>query len=118
MTMKNIILPKKHSIQWNEKQRMITSIAMTRKVVYALSEFHLSHNPSRKLLVVRFLGTAFAATNALSWNPNKSHRAMVRMSNVKPMLVYVSLEHLAGNPARAESSTWVGIESAQLPITN
>jgi len=43
---------------------------------------------------------------------------MVRMSNVKPMLVYVSLEHLAGNPARAESSTWVGIESAQLPITN
>lgn len=43
---------------------------------------------------------------------------MVRMSNVKPMLVNISLEHLAGNLAQTESSTWVGIESAQLPITN
>lgn len=70
------------------------------------------------LLLSWLLRIIFAATNAFSWNPNKSQCAMVRMSNVKPMLVNISLEHLAGNLAQTESSTWVGIESAQLPITN
>lgn len=44
----------------------------------------------------------------LAGNPNKSHGAMVRMSNVKPMLVYISSEHLPGKRAPAESSTWLG----------